>query len=284
LSCLLNNHSKIVALGDTNPALKFINKGILCGCGLEIKECHFWKYIADRVNPNRDFRDGHLLPLYPKLIQNENTNRQVFRMLAFLSLYASPLVWRFAEKSIDRYVALYNMFYHQILNKSGADIFFDGQKELIKVIIFAHRISKNLRIRIFHLWRDPRGFVYSNLRRGRKLDIESICKYWLAYHKRILQLIENSSDILYFPIILEDLCKHPAATINSIFRILGIDNEDVLMPVKKNGKEHIIGNEMLKKFDGRIVYDQKWKYYLGKNEQRKIIEMTKSLLHKNYEH
>jgi hypothetical protein len=277
ISCLLNNHQDVTALGDTIPHVKWILENVLCGCRNRINECYFWNKLVKTINPQRKFRDNRLLPLYPVVCRNEKINRYIIKFLVFLSLHISTSIWNIIYKSSRYYADNYLTYYKLACKLQGTKHFIDGQKNLIKIMVM-HCINKNSRkIKILHLVRDPRAVYYSHTRRGKDITVKAFCKSWNKYHLNVNVLKSRLEKNSIYLLRYEKFCTAPEKYMTEIQKFFGLPVQDVLHLTTNADMKHIIGNRMIENFNGTVELDTRWASELDKRDQQKIVELTEPL-------
>jgi len=58
---------------------------------------------------------------------------------------------------------------------------------------------------------------------------------------------------------------------NALFDFFGVDSAAVCHPPRDARKNHIIGNRMLRTFDGQLRLDARWRTELGPDEQADVL-------------
>ena len=93
LAILLNNHSKIISLGDTIPTRKTAD--FSCSCGRLIENCTFWSHIEDTQRKYNHSHSEHIAPLLPKL--SVSTIERINRLNEHFQKFFS--IWNFLSAS-----------------------------------------------------------------------------------------------------------------------------------------------------------------------------------------
>lgn len=276
LAILLNNHSKIVSLGDTIPTRK--TRDFNCSCGQLIADCTFWSRIENTQRQYNHPRSDHIAPLLPDLSVNniERINRINEHFQRFFSIWnLFPLKSKKFKQSVEA-------FCKDVLAMHNKQVFIDGTKDINRCLCIKHLFSE--RIRIIHLIRDPRGYVTSLRRNIPEIkDSPSVgSKMWKGFHETILNVFPQMNNCDYLPVFYENLSVNPRSEMKRIFEFLGVTEENVFSHPKE--PHHIIGNKMIAKFDGKVKEDSGWKEIMPLKEQEKVIrdcEPIASLLHYN---
>jgi len=277
ISCLLNNHPLVTALGDTIPAKKFVEGDTLCGCGESISKCEFWQYVFNEMNPNRIYRDGHILPVYPVVFANENANRQMFRILGYLDIYYGINLWSIFKKQLNVFFNIYNKYYNIITEYQNTKYFIDGQKNIIKMMVLKNRAEEKKKIKILHILRDPRAVYFSYMRRGRNITTYRFTKTWTNYHKRMMKLKERFGPEKVMMLQYEKLCEEPERYTKMIQEFYEMPENELLTSNNYDDRKHVIGNKMIANFDGMVTLDTRWVDSMNPEEKREIVRLTEPL-------
>jgi hypothetical protein len=278
LGLLLNNHSRISALGDTNPRRTYDQ---LCACGARVSVCPFWQEVVASLRTERFSELDTLLPLLPwpldhhplegsqvRISNNPLANRLVGRTVASAATYCVPLVWRIRPGLLNEYTRVWSDFYSLVRRLHGTGMVVDGMKEWRKVRVMAHALRQHSAVRVIHLVRDPRGFVASTLRHRPERGLRETAWRWADLHGRMGAL---ASVVPTMAVRYEDLADNPREVMAAIFAFLGEDDEDVLSAPKFPEKHHLMGNAMLFSFDGTVRVDERWRSALSGQEQRAVL-------------
>lgn len=276
LSCLLSNHSKISAMGDTLPQKRFLEEGAAtCSCGETIDRCKFWQKVIGEFNPNLVYRDKNILPMYPVVFNNEYVNYLFSKYITLFFLYSKKNLWDCLKQSCTSFLNVYENFYKFVCYLQSTSFFVDGKKDLVKISVLISMENFKSKIRIIHLIRDPRAVYYSHLRRNSPLTLDKFCRSWVAFHQRT----EKLGELLpargqYYFLRYEDLCQSPPSIMENVQNFLGVPLENLTLPNPACKLKHLIGNTMLQTFDGKIKLDTNWRNNLSEEIQMKITHLT----------
>jgi hypothetical protein len=277
LALLLNNHSKISALGDTNPSREF-DQG--CSCGESVRACGFWKTISDRTEAGRFAELGLLLPSLPssrarhrvETVINRATRTPVMAKLAGRTVgravdEAARATSRW-ERNGHGYVGTWRTFYSTVAELHGTSLVADGEKSVTKAALLARSLGHDRNISTIHLLRDPRGFVNSWRRHYGAPSLAYRAKAWADFHGRAEAL---SSVSRYTTLRYEDLAADPEREIARLLDFLSVPPEPLIGSPSRMEKHHLIGNIMLTTFEGSIELDERWRSDLSFDEQSSIM-------------
>lgn len=274
LSCLLNNHSAITSMGDTIPRLVFIENDAECSCGERINSCEFWENVINEVNPDKTYRDGCLIPFYPVLTANPKVNETVCKAIDHLAYRFGINIWRVFAKPCLKYIDDYTHYCSYICNLQNTQLFIGGQKNMLQVRIIMTFLRPEQRVKIIHLIRNPKAVYYSHFKRNADISLETFCRNWNSYHQKASRFKDLVGKSNYSLIRYEDLSTSPEETMDNLQDFLGVKKEALITPNLLFRKKHIIGNTMLKSFNGEIILDNAWKNKLSKAIEQDIATMT----------
>jgi hypothetical protein len=269
LAFLLNNHPRLSCLGDTLP---WGDRNQSCSCGARVDECGFWQEIRRRLETDRYVGETQMLPLLPRLFAAPRPNRLAARTLTGAALLLGPWVGRIGGYATDDYLDAYHRFYAAIAELHGTSFVVDGSKSIGKVLALTALDRTGTRARVVHLVRDPRGFASSLKSRGVAPNrLRDVGREWRRIHRNVQRLFEGCSPFDYLRLRYEDLCRAPETSMNALFDFFGVEPADVCHPAREPRKNHIIGNRMLKTFDGQLKLDTRWQVALSPVEQGDVL-------------
>ncbi|MCA9247643.1 MAG: hypothetical protein KDA42_11020 [Planctomycetales bacterium] len=271
LSLLLNNHSEITSLGDAIPSRKYDQT---CACQAKVSECPFWTELGKRLDVERFSECGNFLPGLPLYSTRDGRGRHATRWYRKAHKRFGPGIWRFAPRAARRFAGLYQDFYQQACDLQSATIFVDGSKSIERAVIFRNLYGPRAKMRIIHLYRDPRGY-FNSCKKHRDQSAESCAREWTEYHRLVKQEFEGRRGIDYLRICYEDVCHQPSAAMAQLFAFLDVANEDVVRPPEPH-KNHLMGNKMLATFDGVVQVDWSWRERISIAEQQRVLQIAGS--------
>lgn len=269
LAFLLNNHPDLSCLGDTLP---WAGRNQSCSCGARVDDCEFWQEIRRRLRTDRYAGEAQLLPLLPRLLPWPRLNRMAAQGLTGASLVLGPWVARLAGQATDEYLDAYRRFYSAIEELHGTRCVVDGSKSIGKVLALTALGDSGRRAKVVHLVRDPRGYARSLQSRGvAPARLREVGEQWQRIHRNIALLFDGRARCDYLRLRYEDLCRDADGTMNALFDFFGVDSAAVCHPPRDARKNHIIGNRMLRTFDGQLRLDARWRTELGPDEQADVL-------------
>jgi hypothetical protein len=170
----------------------------------------------------------------------------------------------------DDYAALYARFQAKVCRLHGSSLFIDGSKGIVKLLALQRLDPSFGSGRVIHLLRDPRAFAASAKRNTGWSDMAAIARLWCRLHQSIATLADAPFGLPYHQLRYEDLCREPQPTMDAIFRFINLPPHAVCHAPNDPRKHHLIGNRMLRHFDGEIRLDQGWRQRLSSAERATI--------------
>lgn len=270
LSLLLNNHSRVLSLGDTNPTREYDQ---ICSCGKAMTACDFWIHIAQAVNcPNE--------APYPTLMRTRPDLPDIASLgFSLGSRILGAGVWKLAGSRATGFQQEYSAFLKACQDWAAHDVFIDGEKSLMKFCIAA---SMGFPVGgVIHITRDPRAYVASCLKYGAFESAEKAAQDWLSYHKRIDFFARYFAGKRVFHVRYEDIARWQSWDRGPLLSFLGVEEEGPLNTAPKDlRKHHLMGNKMLASFDGTVSLDELWKTSLSDVQKQEILSITHSVFSK----
>lgn len=286
LHLLLNNHSRISALGDTNPSRAYDQ---MCACGRKVSQCDYWLGISTRLRSDRFEHRKLMLPILPwplesyrvegravPVTRSEPVNRAIGRTAAAVLDVVLPFLWRRGTRRLDNYFRLYSTYYEHVLALHGTQMIVDGSKSGRKVALFARRLPPG-DVKVIHLVRDPRGFAASWRHNGEGKDVGAAAWLWRDIHGRYEALQTN---LPYCRVRYEDLATDTPGELERILEFIEAEPQALIAPPQHPEKHHLMGNRMLFTFDGTVRLDEAWRERLTVDEQRLVLARAGELARK----
>lgn len=283
LGFLLGSHPCIATVGEMDGIItsRSIDE-YLCSCGRKIKECEFWQSIETAM-ANKGFEfdvscfDTKFVLNGPNFIQRLRVGavgNGAIDSIRDKILFALPTETRQLKALVARNVALIEA----VLETTNKTVFLDTSKDRLR--IKALRKFSSLDVRALHLVRDVRGVVASQLRRGKKNDVDTIAKKWVRQHRTFETTLKNWSEKKYIRVRYEDLCQDTEGTLKQICDFCGVDS-NFNFENFRTAPHHILGNKMRLRSTSEIELDERWKIDLTA-EQLKTIDQVAGTLMRQY--
>jgi hypothetical protein len=271
LALLLNNHTKISSLGDAIPRKTYDQR---CACGKLVSQCAFWQQIEKALDTQRFVAQDALLPMYPRVCKNQQVNKAFNQALGLMSLYLGTHVWRALGRRGYEYTQMYLKFYQTVCDLQGTDIFTQGSKNLIEVLVIKSVLEKKASLKIIHLSRDPRAYFHSRKKYYPSTTIQFAASKWKSYHRMVTKLQHSLGATNYLFLRYEDLCREPSESMRDVFDFFHVEYQDVCHAPRNPRKHHLMGNKMMFSFNGTIQGDYSWQERVSYEEQMMLLERT----------
>jgi hypothetical protein len=270
LAFLLNNHPSLSCLGDTLP---WEDRNQSCSCGLSVDDCAFWRELRQRITIERRQGEAQMLPLLPRILASPVANKYAARTMLSAAWLLGPAVRHIASSATTELSDIYQDFYSVIRELHGTKYVVDGSKSIGKILSLSLLGEQPVRCQVLHLIRDPRGYAYSLKRRHlAPSPLGRAGSEWKRTHRSIELLFRWQKRFDYLAIRYEDLCTDTEATLAKAFSFFGVPPADVCHASQDQRKNHIIGNRMLKTFNGVLRLDTRWQHELTPDEQQAVLD------------
>jgi len=277
LDLLLGAHPDAITVGEIHILPWELKLGGVqpCACGLPVPECPFWKDVTNEVRfnelkgtPIEFFRQGHERGkvLRPKLL----------RQLLFTPKNNDPLNQKTLEYGYNNYLLFKAVLFvaHNHFDKKSRWLV-DSSKDFYRLIWLQR--SGYFNIKIIHLVKDPRAFVYSMTKTWLINKSGSTCSpkiirktvrmagRWLVENSLInLACRREFNPNQVAKLRYEDLAAHPEESLTSICNFLGWRyTHNMLEDFRTQACHAIAGNIMRYETTG-ISLDEKWRDHLPK--------------------
>ncbi len=266
LALILGSHARIATVGELAGRTHY--DGYQCSCGKVLVECDFWREIARRMEgrghgvdlSNFGIRLGYI-PAYSRwdgLYDHYFPTRSMdlCRDLLFVA-------GRGRARWIDGVVEKNLQFAETITDYLGKDHFFDSTKDIVRVRHLIPRLGS--KFKVIHLVRDGRGVVNSLIKREKRTGEQAVAA-WRWGNRMIGRVLGNHCpEETVHRVSYEALCSETEKTVNGILSFVGA-SPDFTMAESVVSEHHIIGNQMRKRFNGRISLDEKWRKELPRED------------------
>lgn len=245
LGKLLNDHPKVMSLGDTYPSNNFDQ---ICGCGEPVSRCEFWQRVGMQVDGERYRSHPHWLPDYPS-IRGGSIDRLIYNTLT--PEVIGKLLTEEKKKTFGADFAAFTHAVHRYGGRPDVRVFVDGVKSISRVFAL---IASGVRIDgVIHLQRSPGDFIQSMMKQqgySRNNFFRQLVNYRL-FHNRARRV---GHIVPYLALTYEGLSDAPEATLDGVFSFLGVESQPLakLLEEGQGRPWHFMGNASLFKFDGTV--------------------------------
>ncbi len=266
LAMLLNRHPDVVHLGDTVPSRRIEQA---CSCGETVDHCPFWQGLLSEVDLDGFRTKERWMPLFPEFTGRYRFNWSLSLALATLNGRLGTNVDTRVSREATSYRRAYRQFASYAASRSGATVFVDGEKNVVRALYLMSGSERPSRV--IHLFRDPRGVAWSQLTRG-YADARTAARNWRFHHEFTTVALRWLSPLPPLKLRYEDLAARPDTTVPRLLAHLGVTTEP--RQARPDGESHVIGNRMVKSFGGEVRLDEGWREGLSAAEARDIIRWS----------
>jgi hypothetical protein len=262
LEMLLNESPHLWTLGEFQVLPWEIREQRLpCGCGRQIDECDFWTPIINQCGAQ--IQNGTIA----RFRRSHDADRLI-RFRDIRDVFSGALV---ANGDKARQIAVYaadkEAVLREILRRAAemgsGDVrwLIDSSKSPYRLMWLA--ASGRFRLRVIHLVKDPRAFVYSMYRHasaaGRTSRALRAMMRWRVENRMFRSVTDNylaEGDVRM--IRYEDLASEPARVVRDLCDWLGVPSDFVAAKEICRVNHGIAGNPS--RFDSKTIeLDEKWK-------------------------
>lgn len=264
LELMLNTHPAIWTVGEAHQLPWELRRRMTgCGCGTAVGECDFWKPLLARIPLDADvpidwFREGH------------GTGR-VLRW-AHLARIAG-LGSRHLDQPMEQYADT-NWRYLSTVKEAAEAHAGRPMRWLVDASKCPYRLfwlgqSDLFDIRIVHLMKGPRGFVYSMTKqRLPKRDLEQLritvrmSGRWLVENSIMSAACSAFDHSQWLRVQYEELAGDPRGALDRIGNWLGLSFPDNAVSDFREFENHGIGGNEMRGKNTPIRLDEKWRRHL----------------------
>jgi hypothetical protein len=276
LARLASQHPDVATVGETAVKPRIRREGRAssqrCSCGETLAACAFWQAIFDEVSSaGVRFDADHWSTDYrfeaawlDAALTRETSWFALRRARRWATHHLPGLRGRTAR--VDRANVA---FVKAVLRRTGARVFFDTSKLLTRLTYLLDLPS--FQVNVIRLVRDARGVAGSAKRRGESpLDATSV---WLNDQRAIDRVLAHTVAAPTLTVRYEDLCEHPAATLERVWRHCGVEPIDVSTAAQPRAL-HVLGNRMRMGTTIEVRLDDAWRALLGTDDERAVWQMA----------
>lgn len=262
LDLLLGAHPNIWTLGEAHILpWELKNRRTPCGCGVPIEEDDFWAPLLPEIPlETTGYHVGYF--------RNRQQVGKVVRWEHLFDLVRGRVSSRWTE-AVREY-AKRNERYFRVVREAAEDRMgqevewlVDNSKDPYR--LFWLQQSGRFDIRVIHLVKDPRAFVYSMVRREMPGVTKRVIRFtgrWIIENAIMRRLMgvgfpEDATRTLAY----EQLAAAPEETLKNLGAWLGLDYDPDLVHTFRDYENHAVSGNMMRwrERDDAIRLDQRWK-------------------------
>ncbi len=287
LSMLLNAHPKVVTAGELKAERFGDPDRYRCSCHELLKECTFWRAVADRMNSrghNFSITDarthfGAMDSRWVRRLTRPLVREAFTERVRDLALSLSPSWRRGLPEMLRRSADLV----HSIAEVAGADVVVESSKIGLRLKYLTQ--CEDLDIHVVRLIRDGRAVALTYMRpdefadardarlRGggtgvnldTRLSMDEAAREWRRSNEEAEALLGQLRGVQVIQVHYESLCNSPLDTVNQVFSEFGLHSLTSLEDFRVL-PHHVIGNGMRLDTDNRVVLDDRWRSALAAPE------------------
>ena len=281
LTFLLNTHPKLATIGELKAQALGDVETYECSCGTLLKECGFWQRVSaelarqgvelDPENFGTHFRRRER-PVVDRVLR-ARVRGSAFEGARRLMLSTLPGTRKDFAAVLER-----NRVLIEVVRKlQDASVFLDGSKDPVRLQYMYEAGLWN--VRVIYMVRDGRGTAFSYMKHH-GITMPEAAWEWRQTHEECDRLVGRLPVDCWIKVKYEDLCRTPDATLNELFKFLGLDPAAAQADYR-GVEHHIIGNPMRLKSSGEIRLDEKWRTDLT-SEDFSAFERVAGRLNRRY--
>jgi len=265
LDTVLGNNSDVIGVGELSYLIEDgFKMGEKCSCGHPPDTCEFFSRVRDvyfEITGDRNFDK------YDRI--RSLIERPIMMPLVMLGLVPRRL--------IDYYCTRTEALFRAIHIVSGKRIILDSSKRPGRLAVLSY--CKGLNVIPLHLVRDGRGYIWSKLKKQRRIGIEGKNLYSIpksSLHSSFVWVLVNIASFIamyYYSLrrkqnkrlflSYEEFCRSPVRNLIRIGEMLSLNVNDIVSKLEKGDPfavGHKIGGNRLK-YKGivKIKYDDEWR-------------------------
>lgn len=280
LGFLMNTHPQVVSVGAAEGPIDSVDFNTYqCSCNDLLTDCYFWnrveKLILEQGVPfrvastNWETRGRVSRNLFKnKLLIGSLRNDLIETMRDFI-VTSLPNV----RRKIQRIGEVSSIFARAVLDVSGAAVFFDTSRNLVRPKLLAQ--TPGIDLRVVHLIRDVRGNTASIVKNHGISDVAKASLIW----KRTNIVADHYRKYLppdcWMTLRYSDLCRDVQGSLNRLSDFIGVERSSAPQDFR-DVDHHIIGNRMRLREMGQVREDTSWKQRLTESDLSTIARLAGS--------
>ena len=270
LAFLLNTHPQIFSIGEMGPYTPFENEEYRCSCGAKLIECPFILSVKDLMENKYgvsfdpchwNLRHEYAMGRLANLLTRGSLCSHFFSLLVALM---GPLFSNY-KKVMHTYAARNEAFISAALEASGKKVFFDATKSFRRIQLL--RKISHLDLKVLHLVRDPRGYVFSASKHNRK-PTHIAAREWVQENEHIDNNLRRLGPHQWIRLRYEEFCRELEKSLSRLAGFAGVEPSGVLTDGFGEKEHHILGNNMRLRPDAlrSVNLDEKWRDKLSADD------------------
>jgi hypothetical protein len=274
LDLLLDTHSQVFSVGELQNLYWEYSLQRRCACGEIIDRCSLWKDIIEKhkellgeehVTYFRASNRGKVIrwTLLPAILKG---NQKAMNMVKIKDYGKEN--WIVLNSVIDK---------AQHLSEKKILYLVDSSKDPYRLLWL--QLSGYFDIKVIHLYKNPKAFVYSMIKRRKGFDrwvgTVRFAIRWAIENKLIQKVYTNFINGQAIRICYRDLAEKPEKVLDSLFKQLRLSSELEVVKGFRSKNHHSVAGNKTKFENTEIVLDDKWEGDLSWT-QKILIEFLTS--------
>ena len=272
LSAILGTHPEITAVGELSRlTLDVKGEPRVCSCGELIWQCERWHQVREDWTPRLE---PWTINDYTHTLAQYSRPAQAPRLL-WAQKRVSPVLQALLDSTLSLLESTQRAFRRSII--------VDSSKSLTRALMYS--MIPNLDLRIVHLIRDVRGFVWSQSKRRPRSSDTGLATglalgraLWLGTRWNLTNLscewAATRADRPRMKLRYEAFVTSPRTTLLPLGEFMGVDLKSVVEHVE-GGREvdfaHLVSGSLIRHSDPvRVELDQIWRDTLTASQRRLI--------------
>lgn len=271
LDLLLGAHPRLWTLGEAHMLPWEVRWGGPCGCGVPHQACDFWKGLLP------------LLPLEDQEVPLElfrgdtpNGGGKVLRWAHLASFARGAASARWAGAAM-RYGEANRRYFELVLEAARqhkgeqVNCLIDASKDPYRLLWLES--SGLFNIKVVHLYKDPRAFVYSMTKPMLPAATRKVVRFtgrWLFENSLFTLLVQRAFADNILHLKYERLASDPEGALADIGRLLKLEMPAGLSESFRTAETHGVSGNPMRWENTRVKLDQKWKSKLPSHYQRAV--------------
>ncbi len=254
LDLLLGSHPQVFGMGEVVNLPAFLKLNWECHCGAKLDECVFWQAVLDRLEEGQ----RKWLEAVDSLTPGKSKLKKLKQLL---HLQEGGII------SDALSLAVNDGILRNVLEMTKSKWLVDSSKGFERLIHLSSNGS--LKLKVIHLVRDGRGYVYSRRKRPVLRTLFRIDRRPVPVWKASLEWVRTNLCCLIAAkrlpkedrilVRYEDLARHPVTTLIKICQFIGVPYDAGMIAFRSRIGHNVGGNRM--RFDKatEIRVDDSWK-------------------------
>jgi Sulfotransferase domain len=291
LESMLGAHSRIATCGEMHIFPHELKEGGVkpCCCGQSVLECPFWLKVRQVVDPLQQpqpqihyFRERH----------NAGKTLRLKRLGEFAQKAPAQSVLDAIQVYGQNNYDVFQAFLSVMQTELGTDLdwIVDASKDPYRLLWLVQ--SNLFNIKVLHIVKDPRAFVYSvtqSLLKDEKAPPQKILYdtfrqsfKWSIENHLIAQVTQNHlAPTDYLLVNYEQFASEPRETFRKVCEMIGCQFEETAVDNFREGNLHTIAGNSMRYEKRGIALDEKWKKFLP-DLNRNLVEMLTQIDRSRY--